>query len=112
MIALFGVLMVCAAAVSERPWEPETTYRAGEAQLHSWVASAAGVAYTVGVGAVAFTDAEAPVWLRAFSLVVAISGVAFPAAMVGLPTVAGLLQRVMFALAYVWLLAESGWGIS
>lgn len=107
LIVVFGVLMMATAGASERPWEAGAPYRAKEAQLHSVLAGAAGVAYTVGAGTVAFTDAGAPVWLRALSLVVAVSGVVLPLAMARRPQVQGLIQRVMFALAYAWLIAEA-----
>ena len=107
LIVVFGVLMMATAGASERPWEAGAPYRAKEAQVHSVLAGAAGVAYTVGAGTVAFTDAGAPVWLRALSLVVAVSGVVLPLAMARRPQVQGLIQRVMFALAYAWLIAEA-----
>lgn len=107
LIVVFGVLMMSTAVASERPWEPGAPFRAREAQVHSVLAGAAGVAYTVGAGTVAFTDAGAAVWLRALSLVVAVSGVVLPLSMARRPQVQGLIQRVMFALAYAWLIAEA-----
>lgn len=106
-LVLFGAFIICSAVVSEKPWQPGVAFDPRQARLHSVAAGSAGVAYTVGVASVLIVDSAAPGWLRAFTAVAATSAVVAPLGMVLRPRRAGLLQRAMFALAYLWLAVEA-----
>ena len=96
----FGVCMIGVAAFPTRPWDDTTAYLHSEDLLHSIFASVMGVAFIGGVIAVMVerrATRHATLDLAAVALVVALS-----AGMAGFAATFGLLQRVMFLVAYCW----------
>lgn len=105
MHGAFGLLMVATAAFSTRSWLPNTPYDPVEDALHSFTATAMGFAFAIGVFLVLLQRRRDPLG-RGLDLVSVCAAVAIPIGMSTLPNWDGLLQRAMFAIAYVWYAAE------
>jgi hypothetical protein len=103
----FGALMAAAAAFSNRPWVPGRTGDPAEDLLHSVAATGMGLAFAAGVVAVAVRRSRLPRLRRALDGVAVAASVGIPLAMTAVPSIDGLLQRLMFAIAYTWYLAEA-----
>ena len=104
-LVAFGVSMVATAAFSTRPWWPGAAFDPTEDLLHSITATTMGFAFAIGLAARAFTRRGDPVGLALDGLGITAS-VVLPLAMSLLPDWAGLLQRIMFATAYVWFVVD------
>jgi hypothetical protein len=108
MHATFGVLMVAAAAFSARSWEAGASFDGVEDLLHSVAATAMGFAFAFGVLAVATGGWRHRGLLRRSLDVLAVAAsVVVPLSMMAVPDLAGVLQRSMFVIAYLWYLGES-----
>ena len=110
--AAFGALMTAAAAFSHRPWPAEQTFDRTEDLLHSVAASGMGLAFAAGVVAVALIPPACPRRRRVLDVIAVAASVALPLAMAAAPSLDGLLQRLMLAVAYSWYAAEAvraGW---
>ena len=105
--ALFGVLMTATAAFSTRSWVRGADFDPMEDLLHSVAASAMGVAFALGILACAFHQRgdRGRWWLLDVAAVTA--SVVLPLGMAAWPEIDGLLQRAMFAIAYLWYGAEA-----
>jgi putative copper export protein len=104
--AAFGALMTAAAAFSHRPWRAGQAFDRTEDLLHSVAATGMGIAFAAGVVAVALR--RGPVRRRRVPDVVAVgAAVALPLAMSVAPALDGLLQRLMFVVAYGWYAVEA-----
>jgi len=105
LLGAFGVFMTAVASFSTRPWLPALPYDPVENWLHSFAASGMGFAFALGVG---WRWWHRP-WQakrRMVDLLVVGTAVFIPLAMSFLPNWDGLLQRLMFATAYVWYTLE------
>ena len=107
LLGSYGFLMLCVAAFSTVSWDTSVPGNSTEALLHSIAASAMGFAYGIGVFWVALTDRAASFGWRTFSLVVVASSIALPISAALFSPLGGLLQRIMFVLAYVWFIVEA-----
>jgi hypothetical protein len=104
---LFGACMLVVAAFSVRPWLPEAEFDATEDLVHSVAATAMGFAFALGVVLVALTISRRHRRVRWFDAGAVVAAVVLPVAMTLLPGVTGVLQRVMFAVAYAWYAREA-----
>jgi hypothetical protein len=99
----FGVCLGIVAAFSARPWNREAVYDRTEDLLHSVGATAMGFAFAFGVGAVWWrTRRPARSWRGALDAVAVAASVVLPLSMTAAPGLAGVFQRVMFGIAYLW----------
>ena len=101
LFVFFGVSMVLVAVFSHKPLDPTLFFDATDDFLHSVFATLMGFAYGIGV-------AWRMVRMRqkldiVFSAIAAMSSIILPLAMWQLPEIAGLLQRLMFFISFVWL---------
>lgn len=100
-LGAFGVFLTAVAAFSARPWLPNLPYDPVEDWLHSFAATAMGFAFALGVGlrwwARSWEDKR-----RILDLTAVAAAVIIPLSMSFLPAWDGLLQRAMFAIAYLW----------
>ena len=101
LFVFFGVSMVLVAVFSHKPLDPTLFYDVTDDLLHSVFATLMGFAYGIGV-------AWRMVRMRqkldiVFSAIAAMSSIILPLAMWQLPEIAGLLQRLMFFISFVWL---------
>lgn len=100
-LGAFGVFMTAVAAFSTRPWLPDLPFDPVEDWLHSFAASGMGFAFALGVG-VRWWGRPWQAKMRGVDLVVVGTAVFIPLAMSLLPNWDGLLQRLMFTIAYLW----------
>jgi hypothetical protein len=103
----FGVLMLGTAAFSHKPWQAGVPFDEFEDLLHSITATGMGLSFAVGVVVIALGRVRPTLATRGFDLVAIAASVILPMGMANLPTLAGLLQRVMFLVAYVWFALEA-----
>jgi hypothetical protein len=99
---VFGIALLLTATASARPWIAEVPFDAMEDRIHSFAATAMGFAFAFGVLAVAVGNSRTGAHVRLWDVVAVVASVAIPIGMINVAGMAGLLQRVMFAVAYVW----------
>jgi hypothetical protein len=100
-------MMLGTAAFSHRPWLSSVPFDPFEDLLHSITATGMGFAFAGLVVAVGLNRQDARTLDRSLDGLAVVASVVLPLAMSsGMPTT-GLLQRSMFAVAYVWYLRES-----
>lgn len=98
---LFAVCMVAVAAFSHRPWLPGVPFDLFEDTLHTVAATGMGFAFAFGVVLV-FLRRVGWGMARALDLLAIVASVVLPLGMAARPDIAGLLQRTLFAIAYLW----------
>lgn len=104
----FGGCLLAVSAFSARPWDHELPYDRAEDLLHSVGATVMGFAFAFGVVAVWWQARRTSSRRRSGLDVVAVAAsVVVPIAMLVVDDVAGLLQRLMFAIAYLWYAREA-----
>jgi hypothetical protein len=99
---MFGVLMAATAAFSHRPFEPGIMFDRTEDLLHSVTATAMGFAFAIGVVAVMVSRPGRLTSRHALDAAALVASVVIPLSMVAWSRNAGLLQRSMFLVAYLW----------
>lgn len=99
---LFGGCMVAVAAYSAKSWLPEVGFDPTEDLLHSIAASVMGFAFAFGVAGVAVELRRSGLGWRVLDGVAVAASVVVPLGMSAFGSVDGVLQRVMFTIAYVW----------
>jgi hypothetical protein len=104
---LFGILMVATATFSSRSWVEGAPFDATEDLLHSVTATGMGFAFAGGAVAVWIGDRHLCGFRRGVTLLAVTASVVLPLGMVRWPDIAGVLQRAMFAIAYLWFGTES-----
>ncbi len=96
----FGLSMVLVAVFSHRPIDASLAYDMSDDWLHSLFATAMGFAFGFGVAwRMYHMRSRLPLILSA---VAAAASIILPLAMWQLPNYAGLLQRLMFLISFVW----------
>ena len=103
----FAVLMLATAAFSHKPWLPGVPSDSTEDLFHSITATAMGFAFALGVAARLFERSRTRVWSRAFDAVALVAATLLSPIGALSPGIGGLLQRVMFAVAYLWYASEA-----
>lgn len=103
----FGVFMISTAAFSHRPWQTGVPFDEFEDLLHSVTASGMGLAFAAGVVAVTLRRGSGAMRARAFDVVAVLASVVLPMGMANWASVGGLLQRLLFLIAYVWYAVEA-----
>ncbi len=101
LLGAFGVCLTAVAAFSARPWLPDLPFDPVEDWLHSFFATGMGFAFALGVG---WRWWQRP-WqarMRVVDLAAVGASIFIPLAMSFLPDWDGLLQRLMFTVAYCW----------
>ncbi len=95
------------AVFSTRPSEEGAAYNEVEDLIHSLAATAMGFSFALGVVAVSLMRVASTTPRRALDATAVLASIAIPLGMLQWPEQAGLLQRVMFAVAYVWFGTEA-----
>ena len=98
----FGIAMIAVAVYSLRSWQSTVAYDETEDLLHSMAATAMGFAFAFGVVTVAIGQLRQGKSARLLDWVAVAASVALPLGMLERPSIAGLLQRLMFSIAYLW----------
>ena len=107
----FGILLTVTAVASTRPWVAGTPFDAAEDQIHSIAATAMGFAFAFGILAVVLGDRRSGRPIRPLDIVAIVASIAIPLSMTALPELAGILQRLMFAVAYIWYVVAARCGV-
>jgi hypothetical protein len=105
--AAFGVCMIAAAVFSSRPAEAGAPFVATEDTLHSVAAGMMGVAFALGVVLVAVQRDRGAWPAVTLDVIAVVASVAIPLAIFTWDDLAGLAQRVMFAIALTWYIAAT-----
>lgn len=98
---IHGIALIAAAAFSHMPWE-EVRYDAFEDFLHSVAASTVGAAFTIGVLLVSFRRGPGSGLARFVDVVAIVAAIGISMLIFNVEGVAGLVQRIMFGIAYLW----------
>lgn len=101
LFRVYGVAIIAAAAFSHAPWE-DVPYDELEDFLHSVAASAVGFTFTVGVLVVSLRRSSHQAAVRAFDWIAIGAAVGLSVVMFNATGIAGLVQRVIFAIGFVW----------
>ena len=94
--------MMVTAVASTKPWSAGTPFDAVEDQVHSFAATAMGFAFAFGILAVVLGDRRSGRPIRPLDILAIVASIVIPLSMTALPEFAGILQRLMFIVAYVW----------
>lgn len=97
----YGVAMIGNAAFSHMPWE-DVPYDAFEDFLHSVTAGVTGAAFVAGVLIVMLRRGPGHASARIFDLLAVLAALGISMLMFNFESIAGLVQRIMFAIAYLW----------
>ena len=103
----FGVWMLAVAAFSTRPWIAGAPFDSTEDLLHTIAASAMGIGYMIGVALAASHRARSggrADWLDRIAFLTALL---IPPLLLVVPEYYGILQRMMFGMAYTWYVTEA-----
>lgn len=91
--------MTVTAMASAKPWLAGVPFDAAEDRIHSFAATAMGFAFALGILAVVLGHRGS---IRGLDLIAILASIVIPLSMTALPEYAGILQRLMFIVAYVW----------
>lgn len=105
--ACFGVFMAGNAAFSSRPWLLDLPFDPIEDHLHSFMSDGVGFAFTLGVLVVFLQRSQSDRVAKAFDVIVMLCSIFIPLAMLVWLNIDGLIQRIMFAVSYVWYAKET-----
>jgi hypothetical protein len=107
LFGTFGIFMLANAAFSHRPWLPDASYDATEDTLHSISATAIGFAFALGILSLGAWGGSRSDARRYFDLLAVTASIVLPFLMTLWPSHEGAVQRLMFAVAYLWFGAEA-----
>jgi hypothetical protein len=96
----FGLLMIGTAAFSHRPFIPGVPFDPVEDWLHSLTATLNGFAFSLGVFFRFLQRGKSP--MKALDQAALASTIVIPLLMKNFPGISGLVQCVMFLVAYLW----------
>jgi len=103
----FALGMAATAAFPARSWEAAAAYDPTVDMLHSVAATALGFAFAFGVAVVGWRVWASQRRWRWLDVTAVTASIVLPLGMVAAPAMAGVLQRTMFLVAYVWYARES-----
>lgn len=103
----FALFMLGTAAFSHKPWIADVPFDSTEDLLHSITATGMGFAFSFGVLVRFLQRKENEIALKLFDFAAIFAATVLTPIGGAMPSVAGLLQRVMFAVAYLWFAHEA-----
>ena len=103
----FGVMMIGTAVYSHRPFIAGVPFDPIEDWLHSFTATLMGFAFSLGVYFRLLQRRRVDRKLLVLDLAALISAIGIPLLMMNYPGLSGLVQRVMFLVAYLWYSTEA-----
>ena len=107
----FAVCMIGNAVFSSRPWLATMPFDLIEDVLHSWMSDLVGTAFSMGVLAILFQRQKTERLSIAIDLIALVTAIVISIAMFLWSGIDGLIQRIMFAVAYLWYV-RAAWSIS
>lgn len=103
----FAVFMLGTAAFSHRPWLVGVVSDPVEDFLHSITATGMGFAFAIGVVGRLLQRQKSETYQKIFDLVAILAATLLTPVGAAIPSFAGVLQRTMFAVAYLWFIQEA-----
>ena len=103
----FAVSMLGTAAFSHKPWLAGASIDPVEDFLHSLTATGMGFAFAFGVVVRFLQRGKNEKLLRTFDSTAILAATVLTPIGGAMPEIAGLLQRTMFAIAYLWFIHEA-----
>ncbi len=100
-LLIFSVAMLFTAYYSARPVDAGIAFDAHEELRHIFAAMVAG--YAFALGAIGFAFREPGLWRKLACIVAAAAASIIPVFMFANPEITGLLQRIMLATCFLWL---------
>lgn len=107
MFLAFGAFMLATAAFSHKPWLAGVAFDRFEDFLHSVSATGMGFAFALGVTARCLQRGDEAWSSKVGDCIAVVAAVALPLLGQLWPSVMGMLQRAMFAVAYLWFASEA-----
>lgn len=98
----FGIMMIGTAVYAHHSFIPGVPYDVVEDWLHSFTATLMGFAFSFGVFFRLLQRASEDRKLRVLDLAALASAIFIPLLMMNFPGITGLVQRLMFLMAYLW----------
>lgn len=105
--ASFGMGMIGNAVFASRPWLAGVAFDHTEDLLHSWMSGLVGTAFSLGVLAILFQRDKAARLAKSFDVVALGTSISVSLLMLLWADSNGLIQRIMFTVAYVWYAREA-----
>ena len=112
LILLYGVCVLSSGFFSAKPFLEGVSYSAQEHQLHSLFAQAAGVLFSIAILArlISSRNAQERTFHALFLILIIGTSMLFGLAKGGdLGVGMGVIQRVLYALGFFWLLVSQSW---
>lgn len=103
----FALFMLGTAAFSHKPWLAGAPVDSTEDLLHSITATGMGFAFALGVVVRFMQRSKSEVMPRVYDVIAILAATALTPIGGLQPSIAGLLQRMMFGVAYVWFAHEA-----
>ncbi len=103
----FALCMLGTAAFSHKPWLPNVPFDETEDILHSITATLMGFAFSFGVLFRLLRRQTAEKLHRLFDILNILAAVVIPLLGVYFESISGLVQRLLFILAYLWFAFET-----
>jgi hypothetical protein len=103
----FAIFMISTAAFSHKPWLEHIPYDEVEDLLHSFTATAMGFAFSFGVLFRLLQRKTDERNRRLFDIFALLVATVIPLLAWYVPTIGGLVQRALFAIAYIWYGSEA-----
>ncbi len=107
MQLVFALSMLGTAAFSHKPWIKDIPVDSVEDLLHSITATVMGFAFSLAVLLHIFTRVNASYRVRVIDGIALAAATLISPVAVLVPDMAGILQRLMFAIAYAWYIYEA-----
>jgi hypothetical protein len=110
----FAIFMFSTAAFSHKPWLANIPYDPFEDFLHSLTATGMGFAFSLGVVARLLQRKSGERLKKAFDIIALVAATTLSPLGELWPSIAGLLQRMMFGVAYLWFAQEAvtAWAVT
>ncbi len=108
---VYGASIIAAGIFSHMPWE-DVPFDAFEDTLHSWASGLVGFSFIVGVVSVGYQRGPRVTSAHVFDALAVIAAIGISYFVFAAPDVAGVIQRIMFVIAYAWFGLEAiriGW---
>lgn len=106
-IRFYSAALIGVALLADGSWIEGHPYNEVEAFLHTFSAFWAAVGFALGVLLVSRKRTGVSPWVRSYDLLVVAATITIPVLMLAIVPYAGLLQRSLALLGYVWLFTET-----
>jgi len=103
----FGISMISTAAFAIKPWDLNLPFDKFEDNLHTVGSNLVGFSFSLGVLTVLFQRKKNEILSIIYDLIALLSAVIIPLMMFNIDGIAGVAQRSMFTIAFIWYIKET-----